>query len=173
LARQISIMEMFTDVKNGITVNPGVIRGGTRTNVVAAEAEVELDVRIRRQRDAAKVTKWLHQLKPFDRRCKLEVRGGINRPPMERSRGIAQLFTQAQALAREIGAAEGHAWKLQEAATGGASDGNFTAALGIATLDGLGGVGEGPHARNESVLIREMPRRAALLAALMATSQTS
>ncbi len=163
LAYQISVIEKFTDLKRGLTVNPGVIRGGTRSNVVAATAEVEVDVRIQALADGKLVEKKFRGLKPHNRRCKLEVSGGINRPPLERSPQIAAWFGIARKLAQEMG------WKLQEASTGGGSDGSFTAALGIPTLDGLGGVGEGPHAANESVLIRELPRRAALLAGLMAS----
>jgi len=163
LAHQISVIEKFTDLERGLTVNPGVIRGGTRSNVVAAEAEVEVDVRIQKLADARLIEKKFRSLKPRNRRSKLQVSGGINRPPMERSPEIAAWFSTARKLAQEMG------WKLREASTGGGSDGNFTAALGIPTLDGLGAVGEGPHALNESVLIRELPRRAALLAGLIAS----
>jgi glutamate carboxypeptidase len=91
----------------------------------------------------------------------VEVTGGVNRPPLERTEAVARLYELARGIAQELG------WKLGEAAVGGGSDGNFTAALGIPTLDGLGGVGEGAHAQNESVLVDELPRRAALLAALI------
>lgn len=165
LARQVRVIEGFAEPRRGITVNVGVIRGGTRTNVVAAEAAAGVDVRIQRRSDAARLEKRFRGLRAFDKRCKLSVAGGINRPPMERSRGTVALFRTARRLA----AALDPRWRLEEAATGGGSDGNFTAALGIPTLDGLGAVGEGAHARNESVLLREMPRRAALLAALIAT----
>jgi glutamate carboxypeptidase len=163
LAHQIGVIEKFTDLGRGLTVNPGVVRGGTRGNVVAAEAEVEVDVRIQKLADAKVIEKKFRRLKPRNRRSALQVSGGINRPPMERSPEIAAWFSTARKLAQEMG------WKLREASTGGGSDGNFTAALGIPTLDGLGAVGEGPHAPNESVLIREMPRRAALLAGLIAS----
>jgi len=163
LAYQIGVIEKFTNLKRGLTVNPGVISGGTRSNVVAAAAEVEVDVRIQTLADGTLVEKKFRSLKPHNRRCTLEVSGGINRPPLERSPQIAAWFGVARKLAQEMG------WKLQEASTGGGSDGNFTAALGIPTLDGLGGVGEGPHAANESVLIHELPRRSALLAGLIAS----
>ncbi|HEV2112755.1 MAG TPA: M20 family metallopeptidase [Terriglobales bacterium] len=163
LARQIEQIAGFS--RNGITANPGVIRGGTRTNVVAADAEVDVDVRIPRAADAKLLARRFRSLKPFDKRCKLEVSGGINRPPMERSRGGATLFAQAGKLAREIDGA----WELADSATGGGSDGNFTAALGIPTLDGMGAVGEGAHATHECAVIAEIPRRTALLAALAAT----
>lgn len=161
LARQLTVIAKFTDLKRGITVNPGVIRGGTRTNVVAGEAVAEVDARVSRLKDIPYLGRKFRALRPFDRRCKLAISGGIGRPPMERSPQVVGLFTLAQRLARELG------WELQEASVGGGSDGNFTAALGIPTLDGLGAVGEGAHARHESVVIAEMPRRAALLARLI------
>jgi glutamate carboxypeptidase len=104
----------------------------------------------------------LRSLKLFNRNCTIAVSGGMNRPAMERSAGVAALYEKAAAVAEELG------WKLEEAAVGGGSDGNFTAALGIPTLDGLGGVGEGAHAEHESVVISELPKRAALLAGLIA-----
>lgn len=161
LARQLGKIETFTDLKRGITVNPGIIAGGTRTNVIAAEARAEIDVRIARSRDSATLERKFHQLRTFDRRCRLEITGGLNRPPMERTREIRALFAEAQTLAREIGI------DLEESSTGGGSDGNFTAALGVPTLDGLGAVGEGAHALNESILIDRMADRIALIAKLL------
>ncbi len=163
LARQVLAISGFTDLKRGITVNPGVIRGGTRTNVIAADASAEVDVRVARIADAARLERRFRALRAANKRCKLEISGGINRPPLERSRDVAALFAIARGLARELGFA------LKEASVGGGSDGNFTAALGIPTLDGLGAVGEGAHAINESVLISEIPRRTALLARLIET----
>jgi glutamate carboxypeptidase len=164
LAQQITRIAGFTERERGITVNPGVIRGGTRTNVVAAEATVEVDVRIAQMRYAAAIDKRFRTLKPFNRKCRLEVRGGINRPPMERTRGVAALYKKAQHVARELG------FNVGEAAVGGGSDGNFTAGLGIPTLDGMGAVGEGAHALNESILLSELPRRGALLAGMIGIS---
>jgi glutamate carboxypeptidase len=161
LARQIEKISSFTDLKKGLTVNVGLVSGGSRTNVVPAEATAQVDVRIARLKDAAGIDKKMRGLRPFNRKCKLEVTGGINRPPMERTAGVAALYAKAVAIARELG------WKLGEAAVGGGSDGNFTAGLGIPTLDGLGGVGDGAHAVHEHILISELPRRAALLAALI------
>ncbi len=161
LARQIPKIAAFTSLKQGITVNPGVISGGTRTNVIAAEARAEVDIRIARAKDAAALDKKFHALRPFDKRCSIHVDGGLNRPPMERTPAIGQLFKTARACAKELGIA------LQESATGGGSDGNFTAALGIPTLDGLGGVGEGAHAANESILLDRIADRTALLAMLL------
>ena len=161
LARQIEKISGFTDLKKGLTVNVGIVSGGSRTNVVPAEASAQVDVRIARMKDAAGIDKKMRSLRPFNRKCKIEITGGINRPPMERTAGVAALYEQAKAIARELG------WKLGEAAVGGGSDGNFTAGLGIPTLDGLGGVGDGAHAPHEHILISELPRRAALLAGLI------
>ena len=163
LARQMVAMEKFINLKRGITVNPGVIRGGTRSNVIAAEAEALVDVRIARAQHAGSIERKFRKRKPFDRQCKLRVEGGINRPPLERSAAVVNLFSKAKIIAGQLG------WNLEEAATGGGSDGNFTAALGIPTLDGLGAVGEGAHAIHEAVVISEMPRRTALLACLIET----
>jgi glutamate carboxypeptidase len=161
LARQIEKISSFTDLKKSLTVNIGIVSGGSRTNVVPAEARAQVDVRIARIKDAAGIDKKMRNLRPFNRQCKIEVTGGINRPPMERTAGVAALYEQAKAIARQLG------WKLGEAAVGGGSDGNFTAGLGIPTLDGLGGVGDGAHASHEHILISELPRRAALIAALI------
>jgi len=162
LARQIECIAGFTHLDRGITVNPGVISGGTRTNVIAAEARAEVDIRIARLKDAPALDKKFHRLRPFDKRCTIEVEGGLNRPPMERGPGIRKLFESARGWAHEIGV------QLEESSTGGGSDGNFTAALGIPTLDGLGGVGEGAHAVNESILIDRIADRTAMLAMLLA-----
>ena len=162
LARQIEQIAGFTQLERGLTVNPGVISGGTRTNVIASEATVEVDIRIAKLKDAAYLEKAFRALKPFDKRCSLAVTGGLNRPPMERTVGIARLFGTARKLAAELGV------ELEESATGGGSDGNFTAALGIPTLDGLGTVGEGAHAPHESIAVDRIADRTALLAKLVA-----
>jgi glutamate carboxypeptidase len=164
LARQIERIAGFTELERGITINLGVIAGGTRSNVVAAEASAEVDIRVRRLKDVPGLEKKFRALKPYDPRCTIEVSGGLNRPPMERSAGIARLFRMARKLAREMGI------ELEESQSGGGSDGNFTAALGVPTLDGLGGVGEGAHAANESILIDRMADRTALIAKLLAVS---
>jgi glutamate carboxypeptidase len=161
LARQLLEIVKFTDLARGITVNPGVVQGGTRSNVIAAEAWAEVDLRIARIADAQELEKRFAVLKPFDPDCSIELSGGINRPPMERTEGTVRLFGLAQEIAGGMG------WKLEESSTGGGSDGNFTSALGIPTLDGLGALGEGAHASNESVVIRELPQRMALLAGLI------
>jgi glutamate carboxypeptidase len=163
VARQISALAKLNDPRRGISINPGVIHGGTRTNVIAAAATVEIDVRIKRARQAAMLDRRFRSLKPFDKHCKLTLQGGVNRMPMERSAGVAALYKKAKAIASQIN------WKLEEAAVGGGSDGNFTANLGIPTLDGLGGVGQGAHAAHEHIVISELPRRALLLAGMIET----
>ncbi len=162
LARLIETIAQFTDLKTGLTVNPGTIQGGTRVNVIAAEAQAEVDVRIARMGDAVRVERLFRALRAADRACTVTITGGMNRPPMERSRGTVELFRQAQELAQGMGFA------LEEAGTGGGSDGNFTAAMGIATLDGMGAVGEGAHAAHESIVLDDMMKRTALLAAMIA-----
>ncbi len=161
LARQITVIAKLNNLRQGVSANPGVIHGGTRTNVVAAEASVGIDVRIKRAQQASALDRKLRSLKPFDKHCKLEITGAINRLPMERTAGVAALYKKAQQIAHHTG------WKLDEAAVGGGSDGNFTAGMGIPTLDGMGGVGEGAHAIHEFIVISELPRRAALLARMI------
>jgi glutamate carboxypeptidase len=162
LARLLQTVAGFTDLQIGRTVNPGVISGGTRSNVIAQHAYADVDIRIAKASDAAKVEKLFRSLRCTDPHCKLEITGGLNRPPMERKPGTIALYKQARKLAAEIG------FTLDEAATGGGSDGNFTAALGVPTLDGLGAVGEGAHAAHESIVIEHLVPRTALLAALLA-----
>jgi glutamate carboxypeptidase len=163
MARQIERIAGFTQLDRGVTVSPGVIQGGTRSNVVPAECRVEVDIRVPRDRDRVYLEKKFASLKPFDKRCAVEVAGGLNRPPMERSAGVRKLYRSAEKLAAELGVT------LEESSTGGGSDGNFTAALGVPTLDGLGAVGEGAHASNESILINRIADRTALLAKLICT----
>ena len=162
LARQIPRIAAFTQIPRGVTVNPGVIAGGTRSNVVPAQAELDVDIRVAKLRDFDPLDRKFRGLRPIDKRCSIAIDGGLNRPPMERSAGIVQLFKKAQTLARDLGI------ELEESMTGGGSDGNFTAALGIPTLDGIGAVGEGAHATNESILVERIADRTALLAKLIA-----
>jgi glutamate carboxypeptidase len=164
LAWQLERIRAFTELDRGITVNAGVIRGGTRTNVIAAEAEAEIDVRIARIKDTVRIDRRFRRLRARDRGCVLHVTGGINRPPMERSRATVALFRHAATLAAELG------FRLAEAATGGGSDGDFTAALGVPTLDGMGAVGEGAHASHESVFLKDLIPRTALLAEMIRTT---
>jgi glutamate carboxypeptidase len=161
LACVIETVSGWTDLKRGLTVSVGVAAGGTKSNVVPAHAQADIDVRIPRLADVARIARKFAALRPVDPRCTLTVTGKINRPPMERSRGGVRLFHQAQTFARELG------FELNEASTGGGSDGNFTAALGIPTLDGMGAVGEGAHAPHESVLVEHLAPRTALLAAML------
>jgi glutamate carboxypeptidase len=164
LSRQLLKVAEFTDIAKGITVNPGVVAGGTRSNVVAAEATAHVDIRIAKLRDAKPLDEKFRALKPFDKRCSIQVEGGLNRPPMERTKGVAGWFREAERLGREMEV------EVEESATGGGSDGNFTAALGVPTLDGLGAVGEGAHAANENMLVDRIADRVALLAGLLTPS---
>lgn len=165
MARVVEAVSGWTDLKRGLTVSVGLAGGGSKTNVIPAEAWAEVDVRIARKADGPRIERKFAGLRPVDKRCTFTVAGGINRPPMERTKGTVRLYRQARSLAAELGFA------LEEAATGGASDGNFTAALGIPTLDGMGAVGDGAHARHESVLIEHLAPRTALLAGLLAGCQ--
>ena len=163
LSRQILRLSEMADLERGTTINTGKISGGTRTNVVPAEASALIDMRVKTKRDAERLHSQLMSLRPFDPKCRITIRGGMNRPPMERTAKVAALYRKAAQIARELG------WKLEEAAVGGGSDGNFTAALGVPTLDGLGAVGEGAHAAHESVVVSELPKRAALLAGMLSS----
>jgi glutamate carboxypeptidase len=162
LARQILRIEKLARPKRGLTVQVDVVQGGTRTNVIPELAVARVDVRVPTALECTKIERKMRALSPIHPAAKLEVTGGVNRPPMERKMATA-LFRKARELGRQMGL------ELKEAATGGGSDGNFTAALGIPTLDGLGGTGDGAHARHEHVILRELPQRTALLAALLAT----
>jgi glutamate carboxypeptidase len=161
LARVIETVSGWTDRARGLTVSIGLAGGGSKTNVIPSQAWAEVDVRIARKAEGPRIARKFAALNPQDRRCTLIVSGGINRPPMERTRGTVALYRRARTLAAELGL------DLQEAATGGASDGNFTSALGVPTLDGMGAVGEGAHASHESILIDHLAPRTALLAALL------
>jgi glutamate carboxypeptidase len=163
MARLTQTISSFTDLSRGRTLNVGVIAGGTRSNVIAAECTAQVDARIARASDARTLTRLMRSLRPTDKACKLEVTGGINRPPMERKPGTVALFKQARKLAAELGLT------LEEASTGGGSDGNFTAALGVPTLDGMGAVGAGAHAAHEHIERAHIIQRTALLAAMLAT----
>jgi len=164
LAWQIEQISALTDLGRGTTLNVGVVGGGTQSNVVAAAAWAEIDVRVKTVADAEAVTERLQALKTRDPQCSMRLTGGLNRPPMERTEGTAALFAQAKELAAELG------FGLEAAATGGGSDGNFTSALGVPTLDGMGAIGQGAHAENESIRIDSLVKRTALLAAMIATT---
>ncbi len=160
-AHQVAAISVLSRPAKGLTLNPGVISGGTRSNVVAGLAEVIVDVRFFKAVQAARVDAAIRKLRPRDSRCRLEVLGGVERGPFERSKQTVRLYRMAAQAAGELG------FRLGEAAVGGGSDGNLTAALGIPTLDGLGAVGDGAHSANEFVVAREMPRRSALLSELI------
>jgi len=160
LAQQILRLHAMTDLASGVSVNVGVIEGGTTSNVVAARASARVDIRARTLDQARSIEAAIRGLTPTTPGARLTIRGGINRPPMERTPGVVALFERARALGRSIGL------ELGEGATGGGSDGNFTAALGVPTLDGLGCRGLGAHADHEQVDLDSLPERAALLAML-------
>jgi len=162
LALQIGRLLRLNTHARGLTLNAGVIEGGTRPNVIPDRARTVMDFRVARMADARALERQLAGLQPILPGARLEVRGGLNRPPMERTQSRA-LFTHARRLGRLLGL------ELEEATVGGGSDGNFTAALGIPTLDGLGAVGDGAHTLEEYVQVRSLPQRAALLALLLAS----
>lgn len=161
LARQIVRLTGLTDLERGVTVNVGAIRGGTRSNVIAEHAEADIDVRLPTLADAGRLTAELQSLVPGDPRVRLELSGGVNRPPFERTPQVAALFERAEVVASELGRT------LEEGAAGGGSDGNFTGALGVPTLDGLGAEGDGAHALGEHVRLEPLAFRAALVAGLL------
>jgi len=161
LAHQVLEISKLVDPKSGVTLNVGKISGGTRVNVVPATAKATIDVRVASAKDGTEIDRKLRALKPFNPHCSVSISGKMNRPPLERPAAVAGLYLKPRDLAQGLG------WDLAGAAEGGGSDGNFTASLGIPTLDGLGAVGEGAHAEHESVVISELPRRAALLAGLI------
>jgi glutamate carboxypeptidase len=163
LAAQIARIEKWNNLRTGVTINANIVSGGSRTNVIAERAEATLDLRAWRNTDMRALEKRLHSLKPFHRGAKLEIRGGFDRPPLERKQSAA-LCSRAKSIARQL------RFSLGEAAAGGGSDGNLTAALGVPTLDGLGAVGDGAHAAHEHVIVNTMPQRAALLASLLISS---
>ncbi len=163
IARQIERLHALNDVSRGTTVNVGVIRGGTRSNVVAACAHAEIDIRFSTQEEAGRLVTEITEARPFDERVQLLVRGGINRPPMERTASVAALYREAHRIASLLD------FDLGEASVGGASDGNFIAAMNVAVLDGLGISGDGAHATHEHILTDDIATRGALLAGLIAT----
>jgi glutamate carboxypeptidase len=161
LSRQIPKAQKLTDYDKGTTVTVNTIKGGTTTNVIPAEAECEIDVRFSTMIEASRVENELRMLAPYDGRVSLELTGELNRPPLERSEKVIALFEKAKAVAESLGFA------LAETQVGGASDGNFVAALGIPVLDGLGIAGDGAHSVNEQILPADIPFRGALLATLL------
>lgn len=167
LAAQIATIERFQDLPRGISVNVGIVSGGSRPNVVAEEARATIDVRAPTRQAADAVESAFRRLHPVRPGTRLTITGGFDRPPMERTAAVAALFERASALASSVGR------ELGEGAAGGGSDGNFTAALGVPTLDGLGPVGDGAHAAHEHVDVTALPWRAALVAGLLASFRPS
>jgi len=163
LARQVLALEALQDPARGITVNVGVVAGGSRSNVIADRASAKIDVRVQTMEDAARLEQAVRALQPTRSSIRLQMEGGVNRPPLERSAAVVRLYQYA----REVAAALGQ--ELAEGPAGGGSDGNFTAAIGVPTLDGLGPRGEGAHAAHEHVLIEDLAWRAAFLAGLIGT----
>ena len=163
LARQILSINALQDLDRGVLVNVVQVSGGRRSNVIPDEARAIVDVRVPTMADAAQIDEAIRRLRAVDGRVSLAVTGGVERPPLERSPHVARLYKQAQAVARELGD------DLAEGNTGGGSDGNFTAALGVPTLDGLGAIGDGAHALHEHVVIDRLADRAALVAGLIAS----
>ncbi len=161
LAQQILFLHALTDYDAGITVNVGVIDGGTTPNVVAARASAKVDVRATTIAQAQMIEDVIRQMSPYLAGTHLTIHGGFNRPPMERSEGVAELFEKARLIGRTIGL------ELGEGSTGGGSDGNFTAAVGVPTLDGLGIMGSGAHAVHEQIDLESFPERTSLLALLL------
>src|SRR5215207_8294002 len=161
LARQTEQLHSINLSGSGITLNVGVVHGGTRSNVVAAEAQGEIDVRFSTEAESLEIERILSNLKPIDERTKVFVSGGINRPPMERTAAVVELFEKARAIAADLD------FELGEAQVGGASDGNFLAAMGIPVLDGLGISGDGAHAVHEHIEADDVARRGALLGGLL------
>jgi glutamate carboxypeptidase len=161
LARQILAVEALQDLSRGITLNVGVITGGTRHNVTAAEAYSRIDARAATLADSERIEQQLRALQPQTPGTSLELRGGMDRPPLERTGSVARLYELARSVAQALGR------DLGEGGAGGGSDGNFTAALGVPTLDGLGPEGDGAHAVHEHVLLSDLTFRAALLAGVL------
>jgi glutamate carboxypeptidase len=161
LAHQILALETLQDLAAGTTINVGLVQGGTTSNVVPARATAEIDVRVTSKAEAARIEAALQVLTPHREGVQLTVTGSFNRPPMERTAAIVSLFEQARAIGRRAG------HELTEGSTGGGSDGNFTAALGVPTLDGLGARGGGAHADDEHVVVDSLTERAGLLWGLL------
>jgi glutamate carboxypeptidase len=161
MSRQIIKLQKMSSEERGITVSVGTVKGGSAVNVVPSFAEAEIDFRFATLEAGRRLAKRIRSLRPQDERCSFEIEGGINRPPLERTGAVAGLFQRARALAAAIG------MELGEGGTGGGSDGSFTAALGIPTLDGLGVDGDGAHAVHEHIIVADLPRRAALLGMLV------
>jgi glutamate carboxypeptidase len=163
LARQVERLHKMNDVESGINVNVGVVQGGTRSNVVASHARADIDLRFSTLKEGKFAENEILRSQAFDERIRIHVSGGINRPPLERTEKVLSLYNHAKDIATALG------FELGEAQVGGASDGNFIAALGIPVLDGLGIDGDGAHAAHEHIIVDDIARRGALLTGLIAT----
>lgn len=163
LARQTIRLTNLNAPDSGTTVTVTVVSGGTHTNVVAAEARAEVDMRFSSAAEGQRIESAILNLKPFDERARVVISGGINRPPMERTEKVIELYARARGIAGLLG------FDLGEASVGGASDGNFVGALGVAVLDGLGIEGDGAHASHEHIIVDNIAVRGALLAGLLAS----
>ena len=161
IARQIPKIHDLNDLANGTTANVCTISGGTTSNVIPEYASCEIDVRFTSMNEAERIENELKNLKSFDERVKIEIKGAINRPPMERTENVVKLYEKAKSLAADFD------YELSETQVGGASDGNFVAALGVPVLDGLGVTGGGAHTLEEYILIDDIPKRATLLASIL------
>jgi len=161
IAHQVLALKALADPRSGTTINVGVLTGGTRPNVVPAHARAEVDVRFTSAAEAERIVEAVRALRPALEGARLRISGGLDRPPMERGPGTVRLATLAQRLAADLG------FRLEETSTGGGSDGNFTAAIGIPTLDGLGPDGGGAHADSEHLLIPTWLQRTELLRRLL------
>ncbi|MFN2500469.1 MAG: M20 family metallopeptidase [Pyrinomonadaceae bacterium] len=161
ISRQIDVIHQLADARVGTTVNVTTISGGTATNVIPEHAQCEIDVRFSSIAEAERVDAAIRSLTPFDKRVSLSVSGGINRPPMERTVGVIELFERAREKAASFG------YALEETQVGGGSDGNFVAALGVPVLDGLGIAGDGAHTLDEHILISDIAKRATLITLLL------
>ena len=161
ISRQIERLHATGDLQKGTTVNVCTISGGTATNVIPSEAECSIDVRFTSMAEAARIEKKIRSLESFDKKVSIEILGAINRPPLERTENVIELYEKARKIAAEFD------YILGETEVGGASDGNFVAALGIPVLDGLGIAGNGAHTLEEFIFVEDIPKRAAILANLI------
>jgi len=163
IANQVLAINKLNDYEHGTTLNVGVVRGGVLSNVIAAEARASIDMRYQSEAEGKRICAAMQSLEPVLEGSRIEVRGGINRPPMVRTPEVGALFEHARQIASELN------YELKEGAVGGGSDGNFIAALGVPVLDGLGVDGAGAHAEHEHIIIDDIPRRAAILTRLIET----
>jgi glutamate carboxypeptidase len=161
ISRQIERLHALNDMAAGTTVNVCTVQGGTTSNVIPERAECSIDVRFSSAEEAARIEHAIRELLPYDHRVSIDISGGINRPPLERTDAVVSLYEKARTLAESFG------YELGETQVGGASDGNFIAALGVPVLDGLGVTGDGAHTLHEHIVIDDIPKRATLVTLLL------